>query len=79
MRRSKPEIIASLFRINAEAFAVVPELIFLMESKVLWDRIEKSIKATSQGLTMDSVIDFPIEQLCENLQALRTLVNSRHG
>jgi len=70
---------AELFENNAKAYGVVPELVFLMESKGLWDRIENSVKAVSKDFNMNTVFDFPIDQLIENLEALKVQVAARRG
>lgn len=77
MRKKQTRL--KLFLNNAQAFGVVPELVFLMESRNLWERIETSIKSVSKDFNLDTVLDFPIDQLIENLEALKSIVETRRG
>lgn len=77
--KRKGALRAKLFANNAEAFGVVPELVFLMESKGLWQQIETQVKLVSKEFNLETPLNFPIDQLIENLEALKLLVEARRG
>jgi hypothetical protein len=79
MSKRKGATRAEFFRNNAQAFDVCAELIFLMESRPLWQRIEDGVKAVSKEYNINTVLDFPIPDLIENLEALQHLIASRRG
>jgi hypothetical protein len=79
MPKRKGAARADLFRNNAQAFDVCAELIFLMETKPLWLRIEDGVKTLSKGINLETEVYFPIDQLIENLEALKLLVDQRRG
>lgn len=77
MTRTTKARTLEFFKTNADAFGVVPELIFLMDSVGYWKRVEESIKLINRGLTIDTALDFPIDRLIENLQSLKKLLEER--
>jgi len=79
MTRRKSATRAALFTNNAEAFGTSPELIFLMESKGLWQQIEHEVKKVNKDFNSSTELNFPIDQLVENLEALKLLVALRRG
>lgn len=79
MSKRKGEGRAAHFRNNAEAFDVCPELIFLMESKGLWDMVSDGVKDISKNGPGMNRTFLPVDLLIENLQALAILLEHRNA
>ena len=76
---NKGKLRAKAFRNKAEAYGVAPELVFLMETNAIWNDIEWLCKEINKGISLETELDLPLDQMIENVLGLQALLRDRRG